>query len=58
MPLPALDGQTPREVARTAKGRRKLDLLLRDIENRERHLADDEAFDFGELRRELGLEDG
>jgi hypothetical protein len=54
--IPALDGATPREAARTRRGRERLDLLLRDMENREQRGAQGKPFDFGEVRRELGLE--
>ena len=54
--IPALDGQSPREAARTAKGRDALDVLLKDMENRERRAKGAKAFDFATLRRELGLE--
>ncbi|HUP59664.1 MAG TPA: SEC-C domain-containing protein [Thermoanaerobaculia bacterium] len=57
MPLPALDGKTPRDAARSAKSRRELDLLLRDIENRENRLPEGTRFDVRRLRTELGLKD-
>ena len=53
--LPALDGQSPREAVRTAQGRDAVDLLLKDMENHERRHAGPAAFDFAELRQELGL---
>jgi hypothetical protein len=53
-PLPALGGKTPREATRTARGREQVDLLLRTMENREQH-DPDQAFDFADLRKELGL---
>ncbi len=56
MPLPALGGKTPRAAARSAKSRRELDLLLRDIENRESRLPEAARFDVAGLRRELRLE--
>ena len=55
MPIPALGDKTPRAAARSAKSRRELDLLLRDIENRENRLPEGQRFDFAILRRELGL---
>lgn len=57
MPLPALAGKTPREAARFAKSRRDLDLILRDIENREQRLPETSRYDVSRLRRELGLEE-
>jgi hypothetical protein len=54
-PLPALGGLTPRAAIRTAEGRRAVDTLLKDMENTERRSAGEYAFDFGELRRALGL---
>jgi hypothetical protein len=56
-PLPALDGRTPREAARSEAGRRALDDLLRDMENheeRERRQGQP-AHDFRKLRKTLGL---
>jgi len=55
MPIPALDDLTPREAARTAAGRRKLDVLLKDMENHEQRLPEEDRYDFGELRRSLKL---
>ncbi|MBD3220982.1 DUF2384 domain-containing protein [bacterium] len=54
--LPALGGRTPREAVRTADGRREVDQLLRTMQNHEARAAGDQAFDFSEIRRELGLE--
>jgi hypothetical protein len=55
--LPALEGQTPREAARSETGRRALDDLIRDLENGEEHerKAGRPAHDFSELRKELGV---
>ncbi|MCH7664514.1 MAG: SEC-C domain-containing protein [Acidobacteria bacterium] len=55
-PLPALDGKTPREAVRTAQGKAAVDVLLKDMENREQRSAGGAAFDFSVLRRELRLE--
>lgn len=55
--IPALGGQTPREAARTAKGRAALDVLLKDIENREMRAGGGAAADVAWLRHELGLEE-
>ena len=54
-PIPALDGQTPREASCAAKGRQRLNVLLKDIENSEQRLPLAERFDFATIRRELGL---
>jgi hypothetical protein len=56
-PIPMLDGATPREAMNSAAGRRKLDLLLRDMEYREQDADPRERFDIGSLRRKLGLSD-
>jgi len=53
--IPALSGRTPREAVRSAAGRDAVDALLKDMENHEQRLADGAAFDFADLRRELGL---
>lgn len=55
----ALDGQTPRQAANTATGRRKLSALLRDFENAEEHKrrAAEPYYDVSRLRAELGLEE-
>jgi len=53
--IPALGGKTPREAVRTARGRTAVDVLLKDIENREQRV-EDSPFDFSWLRRELGLD--
>jgi hypothetical protein len=57
-PVPALGGRTPRSAARskTKTSREKLDLLLRDMENRENHLPAAQRFDVACLREELGLD--
>jgi hypothetical protein len=55
-PLPALGGQTPRAAMQTAKGRAAVDVLLKDMEHGEQASPRASRFDFGILRRELGLE--
>jgi hypothetical protein len=55
--LPALDGKSPREAVRTPAGRGAVDVLLKDMENREQQSPSGERFDFSELRRELGLDE-
>lgn len=54
-PLPALAGKTPRQAVRTPAGRRKVDLLLREMENHEQRSGDSAPFDFSALRRDLAL---
>jgi hypothetical protein len=55
--IPALGNTTPRNAARTASGRAALDTLLKEMENREQRVEPpEERFDFGSIRRELGLE--
>ncbi len=53
--IPALDRLTPREAAKKAGPRAKLDLLLRDMENRDARLPEEDRFDYSRLRSELGL---
>ena len=53
--IPALDGLAPREAMKKPGSRGKLDVLLRDMENREARLPAHEQFDFSKLRAELGL---
>lgn len=54
-PLPALAGKSAREAVRTARGRAQVDVLLKDIENREARLPAAERFDTAPVRRALGL---
>lgn len=56
-PLPALGGRTPREAVRSEMGRSAVEQLLRDFENGEERekRAGRTAFDFGPIRKELGL---
>ncbi len=55
-PIPFLDDKTPRAAARSAKSRERLDLLLRDLENREARLPEAQRLDVAWLRRELGMD--
>jgi hypothetical protein len=59
MELPALDGKTPRQAVKTAKGREQVVELLKFIENgEERKRRDgDPVFDVARLRAELGLDE-
>jgi ferredoxin len=58
MPMPALDGRTPREAAATPGGRARVRDMIRTIENLEEHarLAGEAAYDASWLWQELGLE--
>ncbi|MYN67405.1 MAG: DUF2384 domain-containing protein [Acidobacteria bacterium] len=55
-PLPALQGRTPRDAARTAAGRAELELVFKQMEHMENHAPGDAPFDFSPLRRELRLD--
>jgi hypothetical protein len=55
-PLPALGDITPRAAVRTRSGREAVELLLKDSENLEARMPAGQRFDFGRIRRELGLE--
>lgn len=57
-PLPALNGQTPRQAARHFAGRQRLVELLRDMEFRDRRQAIHLRYDWNKLRRRLGLAEG
>ena len=54
-PLPALNGQTPQQAARTKVGREQLDLLLKDLENHEARMPPGQQYDVSKLRKMLGL---
>jgi hypothetical protein len=57
VPLPALQGRTPREAVRSEVGRQAVDELLRDMENSEERSRKrgEPAFDFTPVRKDLGL---
>ena len=56
-PLPALGGKTPRKAVKDEKGRRQVESLIKTMENvGDRGIGDMPYYDFGELRRELGIE--
>ena len=59
IPLPALKGKTPRDAVRSKEGRAAVVKLLRSMEFDERRMgeSDGPAYDFGKLRRALGLEE-
>ena len=54
-PVPFLGNKTPRQAARSRRGREELALLLKQMENREAHQEAETRFDVGILRRELGI---
>jgi hypothetical protein len=56
--IPALDGKTPRQAARSKRGREQLDALLKQIEYGESLLPQGDRFDVSELREKLGLTRG
>jgi hypothetical protein len=55
-PLPALKGKTAREAVRSPQGRKAVVKLLREMERDERRKPET-AYDFNEIRRELGLDE-
>jgi hypothetical protein len=55
IPVPALNGKTPRQAARSRAGRAALDVLLKDLENREAREPEALRFDVGKLRKVLGV---
>jgi hypothetical protein len=57
IPLPALQGKTPRDAVRTGSGRKTVVSLIRDIENLEQRKArqGEIPYDCNRLRRNLGL---
>jgi hypothetical protein len=57
--LPALDGKTPRQAVKTAKGRRIVREVLKLIENGEewKRQRGEPFFDVGKIRADLGLDE-
>jgi hypothetical protein len=53
--LPALSGKTPRAATRSASGRARVELLLKEMEHDEARLPAPERYDFADIRRALGL---
>jgi len=51
LPLPALVGMTPREAVRTKEGKDRLDVLLKNMENHECRLPEEERFSFSGMRK-------
>ena len=56
--LPALDGKTPREAARTKRGRERLEAIIVQMEVMEADVPEAVRYDIGTLRRELGMTRG
>lgn len=56
MPIPALDGLTPRAAARLPRMRRKLDLLIKEFERGEALLPPAERIELRQFWRALGLD--
>lgn len=54
-PLPTLKGRTPRAAVHTQAGRRDVDMLLKEMEQHESGLPEQERADFASLRGEWGL---
>ena len=54
-PVPALGGRTPRDAMRTREGREQVEVLLKMMENDEARGVPDQAYDFAQLRAELGI---
>ena len=54
--IPALDGLTPRHAATLPRMRRRLDVLLKEIEQSEARLPLDEQIDIQRLRVALGID--
>ena len=55
-PLPALDGETARDAVKTTGGRRRVELLLKEMEHLESKSLPGQRFDFDIIRRELGMD--
>ena len=53
--IPALDGLTPREAARLPRVRPRLELLLKEFEQSEARLPEEERIDLAWLRETLGI---
>jgi hypothetical protein len=53
--LPALGGKTPRQAVKTAKGRKDVELLVREMDNRQGRAPAWQRVDLAWLREELGM---
>ena len=57
IPIPALNGMTPRKAAKSPRGRELLESLLLDFEGRNMDEPDDmQRVDVAALRKELGMD--
>lgn len=56
-PLPAFSGKTPRQIAKSRAGRRKVEQLLCEIERSTATIPGGEAMDFSRVREQLDLLD-
>ncbi len=54
-PLPVFNGKTPREMARSVDGRKTVEALLKDMENRALWSHGEVSADFDKIRRELKI---
>ena len=56
-PLPALNGKTPRDAAKTSEGRNDLNLVLNELENIYKHakMRGEPYFDLNKVRKQLKL---
>ena len=58
IPVPALNGMTPRKAAKSERGRELLESLLLEYEARSEKATEEfNRVDVGELRKQLGLRD-
>lgn len=57
-PIPMLDGKTPRQVARTKAGKRKVLDMIKDQEHIAQSMPGADRMDFSAVYAELGLRDG
>jgi hypothetical protein len=54
--IPALQGRTPRQAVQTKAGRDQVNVLLKDCENREARMPEEQQYDFSRVRSELRLD--
>lgn len=55
MSIPALNGKTPRQAAKTDEGRERLEYLLLEFERSNQNKEDEFSIDVQSVRKELGL---
>jgi hypothetical protein len=53
--IPALEGLTPRDAARSSRARPKLETLLKEFEQHEARLPEQQRIDLRSLREALGF---